>query len=109
MEYHNPKRAGEDSDEYQIFVDYSPFVFRKIRALRGIDPELYLRSLGPEQLLGNMILGNLSSLSELSSEGKSGAFFYYTADGLYMIKTVTNEEKEVLKSILPGYWNHIKK
>ena len=28
---------------------------------------------GPEQLIGNMVLGNLSSLAELSSEGKSGA------------------------------------
>lgn len=68
------------SDNVQLtrFVDYAPFMFRKIREQRGIDTEFYLRSVGPEQLLGNIILGNLSSLAELSSEGKSGAFFYYT-------------------------------
>lgn len=66
------------------FIDYAPMVFqrhalfqepggvfRKIRASFGIHSEDYLRSVGPEQLLGNMVLGNLSSLSELSSEGKS--------------------------------------
>ncbi|CAE7585403.1 unnamed protein product [Symbiodinium necroappetens] len=53
----------------------------RIRASFGIHSDDYLRSVGPEQLLGNMVLGNLSSLSELSSEGKSGAFFYYTSDG----------------------------
>tara|TARA_A100001015_G_C14809084_1_gene640098 strand:+ start:114 stop:332 length:219 start_codon:yes stop_codon:yes gene_type:complete len=56
-------------------------MFKKIRGMQGFTGEEYLKSVGPEQLLGNMILGNLSSLSELSSEGKSGAFFYYTADG----------------------------
>eukprot|EP00392_Amoebophrya_sp_AT5.2_P004874 g4883.t1 len=100
--------AGANQN-YTIFVDYAPFVFRKIRQLRGIKPEQYLRSVGPEQLLGNMILGNLSSLSELSSSGKSGAFFYYTADGHFMIKTVTKDEKELLQQMLLQYWLHIKK
>jgi len=89
------------------FVDYSAFVFRKVRELNGINSEDYLRSVGPEQLLGNMILGNLSSLSELSSEGKSGAFFYYTADGNFMIKTVTKQEKDLLRSMLHDYWTHM--
>ncbi|CAD7955611.1 unnamed protein product [Amoebophrya sp. A120] len=97
------------NQNYTIFVDYLPFVFRKIRQLRGIKPEQYLRSVGPEQLLGNMILGNLSSLSELSSEGKSGAFFYYTADGSFMIKTISKEEKEWLQTIMLPYWLHLKK
>merc|ERR1719313_2532094 len=85
------------------FWDYSPMVFQKIRANFGINHDDYLRSVGPEQLLGNMVLGNLSSLSELSSEGKSGAFFYYTADGCYMMKTVTNAEHLLLKKMLKCY------
>eukprot|EP00438_Fugacium_kawagutii_P002766 Skav202250 [mRNA] locus=scaffold1417:272960:278692:+ [translate_table: standard] len=67
-----------------------------------------LQQVGPEQMLGNMVLGNLSSLSELSSEGKSGAFFYYTADGKYMLKTVTPKEFALLMQILKGYYDHIK-
>lgn len=89
------------------FIDYAPMVFQKIRASFGIQHEEYLKSVGPEQLLGNMVLGNLSSLSELSSEGKSGAFFYYTADGNYMMKTVAPKEHQLLKSMLKRYHDHI--
>lgn len=89
------------------FIDYAPMVFQRIRASFGIHSDDYLRSVGPEQLLGNMVLGNLSSLSELSSEGKSGAFFYYTADGKYMMKTVTHKEQTLLKKMLKPYHDHI--
>eukprot|EP00929_Paragymnodinium_shiwhaense_P107555 TRINITY_DN7370_c1_g1_i1.p1 TRINITY_DN7370_c1_g1~~TRINITY_DN7370_c1_g1_i1.p1 ORF type:complete len:1049 (+),score=270.21 TRINITY_DN7370_c1_g1_i1:126-3272(+) len=89
------------------FVDYAPLVFQKIRASFGIQHDEYLRSIGPEQLLGNLVLGNLASLSELSSEGKSGAFFYYTADGNYMIKTVVPKEMKLLKHMLKNYYDHI--
>jgi len=89
------------------FIDYAPMVFQRIRASFGIQNDDYLRSVGPEQLLGNMVLGNLSSLSELSSEGKSGAFFYYTADGKYMMKTVTHKEQMLLKKMLKKYYDHI--
>lgn len=89
------------------FIDFAPMVFQKIRASFGIQESHYLRSVGPEQLLGNMILGNLSSLAELSSEGKSGAFFYYTADGNYMMKTVTKKEFDLLHGMLKSYYDHI--
>merc|ERR1719326_620499 len=91
------------------FIDYAPFVFRRIRASFGINDDDYLRSVGPDSLLGNLVLGNLASLPELSSEGKSGAFFYYTADGKYMMKTVAGKEKRLLKSILQRYYEYITK
>jgi 1-phosphatidylinositol-4-phosphate 5-kinase len=91
------------------FIDYAPFVFRKLRTeISGISDEEYLRSVGPEQLLGNMVLGNLSSLAEQTTEGKGGAFFYYTSDGRFMIKTVAREEKHLLKIILRDYYFHLK-
>jgi len=89
------------------FMDHAPMVFQKIRASFGILHDDYLRSVGPEQLLGNMVLGNLSSLSELSSEGKSGAFFYYTADGKYMMKTVTSKEHKLLRGMLRCYYDYV--
>lgn len=89
------------------FMDYAPMVFQRIRSSFGIAQDDYLRSVGPDQLLGNMVLGNLASLSELSSEGKSGAFFYYTADGKYMMKTVNNKEHKLLKKMLKRYYDHI--
>lgn len=73
-------------------------LFRKIREFFGVSSHDYLQSVGPEQLVGNMVLGNLASLSELCSEGKSGAFFYYTADGRFLIKTVS-------RKVLYDYFN----
>jgi len=81
--------------------------FRKIRELFDVQPEEYLRSVGPEQLVGNMVLGNLSSLSELCSEGKSGAFFYFTSDGRFMIKTLARDSAKFLRSMLKDYFDHI--
>eukprot|EP00931_Biecheleriopsis_adriatica_P059446 TRINITY_DN35567_c0_g2_i1.p1 TRINITY_DN35567_c0_g2~~TRINITY_DN35567_c0_g2_i1.p1 ORF type:complete len:894 (+),score=178.44 TRINITY_DN35567_c0_g2_i1:242-2683(+) len=100
---------SEVSKSIQItrFIDYAPMVFQRIRSSFGILDDEYVRSVGPEQLLGNMVLGNLSSLSELSSEGKSGAFFYYTADGKYMMKTVSQKEHTLLKRMLKQYSDHI--
>jgi len=90
------------------FIDYAPLVFRKLREeISGISEADYIRSVGPEQLLGNMVLGNLSSLAEQTSEGKGGAFFYYTADGRFMIKTVTREEKHLLKDMLRDYYEYL--
>ncbi|CAK0830353.1 unnamed protein product, partial [Prorocentrum cordatum] len=89
------------------FIDYAPMVFQRIRLSFGIDTDEYLHSVGPEQLLGNMILGNLSSLSEQTSEGKSGAFFYYTADGKYMLKTVSKAEYRTLRRMLREYYDHL--
>jgi len=76
---------------------------------------MYLCSVGPEKLLGNLILGKLSSLSELSSSGKSGSFFYFTDDSKYlisihfryMIKTISKNEFELMRSILQQYYQHI--
>eukprot|EP00917_Polyrhabdina_sp_WS-2016_P010840 GHVP01023803.1.p1 GENE.GHVP01023803.1~~GHVP01023803.1.p1 ORF type:complete len:497 (-),score=61.49 GHVP01023803.1:2516-4006(-) len=89
------------------FIDYAPMVFRKIREFFKVDPENYLRSVGPEQLVANLVLGNLSSLSELGSEGKSGAFFYYSADGRYIIKTLEKKAAKFLREILHQYYEHI--
>ena len=88
------------------FIDYCPLVFRKLRAANFSEEE-YLRSVGPEQLLGNMVLGNLSSLAEQTSEGKGGSFFYYTADQKFVIKTVSPEEKHLIKRILKSYYEHL--
>jgi len=89
------------------FVDYAPLAFQKIRASFGIHDDEYVASIGPEQLLGNMVLGNLSSLAELSSEGKSGSFFYHTADGKYMLKTISHKEYKHLKLMLRDYVEYI--
>ncbi|KAL4492363.1 hypothetical protein ABPG72_005498 [Tetrahymena utriculariae] len=89
------------------FQDYAPNVFQRIRMLYNITDEQYLKSLGPNQLfnLGN---GGLNSFSQLTSTGKSGSFFYYTADGLFTLKTVSRTEFHHLKNILKNYYEHLK-
>ena len=65
------------------FLDYAPLVFNELRNLFGISKDSYLSSIGPENLLSNLLKGNLNTLRELVSSGKSGSFFYYSSDGKY--------------------------
>ena len=46
------------------FLDFSPRVFHLIRNMFGISPDDYLKSIGPENLIGNLLMGNISSLQE---------------------------------------------
>jgi len=91
------------------FKDYAPLVFRCIRQLFGVSDADYMLSLGPEQILGELLVGTMGSLSELFSEGKSGSFFYFSNDGRYLIKTIPHRELLSLISILPQYYAHIEK
>ena len=38
--------------------------------------------------MASLMMGEVNSLTALTSQGKSGSFFYYTADGKYMLKTI---------------------
>jgi 1-phosphatidylinositol-4-phosphate 5-kinase len=46
-------------------------------------------------------------MTSLTSQGKSGSFFYYTADGKYMLKTIRYKEYKFLRTILKDYYNYI--
>jgi len=103
------KRTSETKDNYKIckFFDYAPSIFHELRRLFGIKNEDYLKSIGPESMLNGLIKGNLSTLAELTSSGKSGSFFYYSADGKYTLKTISREEFHFLRKILNNYYTHI--
>ncbi|SBS80021.1 phosphatidylinositol-4-phosphate 5-kinase, putative (PIP5K) [Plasmodium ovale curtisi] len=92
-----------------IFKNYAPIIFKKIRSFYGIKAKEYITSVGPEQVISNMVLGNLSTLSELLSEGKSGSLFYFTSNGKYIIKTVCKSIHNLSKKLLPKYYEHIRK
>ena len=89
------------------FKDYAPLVFRRIRSLFGISDRDYMLSLGPEQILGELLLGTMGSLAELFSEGKSKAFFYFSNDGRYLIKTIPHRELTSLIGLLEKYVAHV--
>ena len=46
------------------FYDFSPRVFHQIRMLYRITPNEYLKSIGPENIIGSMITGNITTLNE---------------------------------------------
>ena len=50
-------------------------IFERIRKMCDITNEMYQRSVSPEQLLMNLIMGNLSTLSENSLLVKVDPFF----------------------------------
>ena len=76
--------VASDREVHYSFIDVAPLVFHKLRAFWSISPEFYSTSLGPERILGQLLVGNISSLAEQFSEGKSGSFFYYRLDCIYI-------------------------
>ncbi len=78
------------------FKDYSPWVFRHLRSIFGLDPADYLVSLTSKYIL-----------SELGSPGKSGSFFYFSRDYKYIIKTIHHAEHKLLRKVLRDYYRHV--
>lgn len=106
--HHYTSRKSSEAVEKSVrFVDYAPFAFSKLRRHFGIDDDRYVHSIGPGNMLSNLMLGSLSSLAELGTEGKSGSFFYFTSDGMYMVKTIRKDEHKLFRKILPQYYYHM--
>ena len=100
-------KNSKDTTKICKFFDYAPYAFHEIRNLFGINTEDYLKSIGPENMLSNLMKGNLTTLTELVSCGKSGSFFYYSADGRFTLKTIHRAEFHFLMGILKNYYEYI--
>jgi hypothetical protein len=70
-------------------VDYAPKCFFYIRYYFQIENNQFLKSIGLESLLGNFIMGNLTTLTDQSAEDSTGSFLYYTEDTKLIIKSIT--------------------
>lgn len=77
------------------FKDYCPLVFAYLRRMYGVNEFDFLLS----------VCGNANFI-EFISNAKSGQFFFYSGDGRYMIKTMTNAESRLLRRIMPDYFKH---
>ena len=86
------------------FYDYAPKIFYNLRNLYGISNDDYLKSLGPENFLCNLIITKNKSLKEICSSGKSGSFFYYSYDSKYLMKTIPEGEFEKFREMLQDYY-----
>lgn len=78
------------------FKDYSPRLFAQVRALHGINAEDYARSFE-------------STCRERFTEGRSGAFLFYSADQKVLVKSTTAEDLYALREILPMYVAHLQR
>lgn len=92
--------GSEDTPPHQLshtfkFKDYAPVAFAYLRRLFGVNEFDFLLS----------VCGNANFI-EFISNAKSGQFFFYSSDGKYMIKTMTNAESKFLRRILPDYFKH---
>jgi hypothetical protein len=61
-------------------------------------------SIGPEQFVGNLLLGNMTSLSEKITDGKSGNFFFFSHDSHFLCKTISHGELATFLQMLPHYF-----
>ena len=77
------------------FKEYCPLVFRNVRERFGVDEIEYMNTLTtmPPVLIG--------------SPGRSGANFYRSYDGRFILKSHTSDEIALVHQILPNYHMHI--
>lgn len=87
------QRLAGPRRSFFMFTDYSPKQFATMRALSGISNEAYLHSFK-------------STTMPSFSEGRSGAFLYFSSDRKYIVKTTTKVEFDKLLQILPEYVKH---
>lgn len=78
------------------FVDFLPTIFAEVRSICHIDPDEYAKSF-------------LQTTKEKFSEGRSGAFLYFSSNLKYIVKTTTKDESEALQDIMENFVAHIKK
>ena len=88
------------------FKDYCPFVFEQIWWLSGISNESFIKSIGLNTFQTAFVHRLIVLLAEHSS-GWSGSFFFISADGKFLIKTIKESEFEVLLNSLKWYFKHL--
>ena len=86
---------------------YNPALWRQVRTALGVGDAMLLQSLGFEQVVGSLMLGDLAALSGHVSEGRRGSFFFSSGNGKFMVKTVSAAESKSLRSMTPDLAAHV--
>lgn len=97
----------EDVEVDAKVYSFAPRVFRFIRAIDGIKEYDIMKSVKPQ--LNRMQIFKTQSNKKHASGGASGSFFFHTEDRQFIIKTITQREKEVLMQLLPEMTEFIMK
>ena len=93
------------------FTDYAPHVFRYLRTkIYKVSDRSYLESILPPAIGGEINITKISDeIIAKFSEGRSGAFFFFTPDNRYLIKTLNRTEAQLLIDTLEEYVHYMEK
>jgi hypothetical protein len=76
------------------FKDFCPKLFAKVRDMHSICARDYAQSFE-------------TTCKEKFSEGRSGAFMFFSSDQKHIVKTTTKEESQSLQRIMPQYVKYL--
>lgn len=83
---------GAVDDEF-LFEEFCPQLFAQMRSLLGISNAEYFKSLCRVE----------KEFLCFGTNSKSGEFFFFSHDNKYLLKTTTQEEAELLMTMLPDF------
>jgi hypothetical protein len=82
------------------FIEFAPKIFQSLRKMECLDEDEMINSLLP--------MKNKSSIKQ--SQGKSGNFFLCTDDNKFILKTISTDELELIRSVLlKKFTKHMKR
>jgi hypothetical protein len=88
-----------DDDEALWFEEYAPSLFSECRKVFNINVDAFKRSVARTGF----------SFIQFASNSKSGELFFFSWDGKYIIKTISEKEAFTLLRMLPKYLQHVTK
>ena len=98
---------GSKQQASYYLKQYAGIIFNNIRLRFGFDKEKFISSISPQDFVTEIMISARTIFEELCSSGKSGSLFYYTRDGKFILKTISQEEYMFLKKILPNYFRYV--
>ena len=104
-EQSRPGCKGHLVEKYEVRVTaYASSVFAELREMEGLEDATLLKAFSP-------VLNRPHLRHNVGNRGgRSDAFISFTSDRLFLLKTLNRREKRfLLSTLLPGYFEHIKK
>ena len=98
---------GSKQQASYYLKQFAGIIFNNIRLRFGFDKEKFISSISPQDFVTEIMISARTIFEELCSSGKSGSLFYYTRDGKFILKTISQEEYMFLKKILPNYFRYV--
>ena len=103
----SPESSREQSTGGAVITVIGGQIFRDIRAAFDVTDTDFLGALGIRQVIGGLLMGDLRGLAEMVSEGKSGSLFFWSHDGRFLVKTISQDERNSLVQMLRQYKSYV--